>query len=67
MSRDMPQGRGVASVIHMLSNQDGRHVARTMIVLHSNGCAVLSRRWYPDWDSRWGNVPGSGLRVPYRG
>src|SRR5689334_10517317 len=33
----MPQGTGVASVIHMSSNQDGQHIASVRIALHNNG------------------------------
>jgi hypothetical protein len=39
----MPQGTGVASVIHMSSTQDGQHIASTRIVLHSNGWAAFNR------------------------
>lgn len=41
----MPQGTGVASVIHMSSNQDGQSVARVRIAVHSNGCADFNRLW----------------------
>jgi hypothetical protein len=41
----MPQGTGVASVIHRSSNQDGQHEAKTRIAWHSNGWAFVSRLW----------------------
>jgi hypothetical protein len=52
VSRDVPQGSGVASITRRSSHQEGLIRARWLIALANSGAAALRRLWYPGWLGR---------------